>query len=85
MRGHPAITAKWFLTGTAGVVARGLRCAGPPTRRWALVLDKDGGGRHAPRCVPSRAHAHLTHSARSPNVAHLARLECAAHLAHSEH
>eukprot|EP00959_Pyramimonas_sp_CCMP1952_P215332 4505524-Pyramimonas_sp.AAC.1 len=30
MRGHPAITVKWCLTGTARVVARGLPCAGPP-------------------------------------------------------
>ena len=56
MRGHPAITVKLFLTWTAGVLAYGLVCAGPPgtmmaTRRdCALAFDTDAGGRHASRC-----------------------------------
>ena len=91
MRGHPAITVKLFLTWTAGVLAYGLVCAGPPdtmmaTRRdCALVFDTDGGGRHVSRCVLSRARAHLAHAARAPNMARLARLEHAVHLAHVEH
>ena len=76
MRGHPAITVKLFLTWTAGVLAYGLVCAGPPdtmmaTRRdCALVFDTDGGGRHVSRCVLSRARAHLAHAARAPNIRH---------------
>ena len=91
MRGHPAITVKLFLTWTAGVLAYGLVCAGPPdtmmaTRRdCALVFDTDGGGRHVSRCVLSRARAHLAHAARAPHMARLARLEHAVHLAHVEH
>ena len=91
MRGHPAITVKLFLTWTAGVLAYGLMCAGPPdtmmaTRRdCALVFDTDGGGRHVSRCVLSRARAHLAHAARAPHMARLARLEHAVHLAHVEH
>eukprot|EP00959_Pyramimonas_sp_CCMP1952_P411524 8623543-Pyramimonas_sp.AAC.1 len=50
-----------------------------------LVIDKDGGGRHVPRCVLSHAQEHLTHSARAPNVELLARLEYAEHLEHAEH
>ena len=91
MRGYPAITIKLFLTWTAGVLAYGLVCAGPPdtmmaTRRdCALVFDTDGGGRHVSRCVLSRARAHLAHAARAPHMARLARLEHAVHLAHVEH
>eukprot|EP00959_Pyramimonas_sp_CCMP1952_P075086 1568780-Pyramimonas_sp.AAC.1 len=62
MRGHPAITIKWFFVKDGG--GGGVWPAqANQTQRWALAFGKDGGGRHISRCVLSRAQAHLTHSA----------------------
>eukprot|EP00959_Pyramimonas_sp_CCMP1952_P012325 260236-Pyramimonas_sp.AAC.1 len=49
MRGHHAITVKWFLTGTAGVVARGLLCAGPPDTMMDIGFRQ---GWRGPTCFP---------------------------------
>eukprot|EP00959_Pyramimonas_sp_CCMP1952_P276670 5783331-Pyramimonas_sp.AAC.1 len=49
MRGHPAITVKWFLTGTAGVVARGLLCAGQPETKMGIGARQ---GWRGPTCFP---------------------------------
>ena len=70
------IPVKWFLKGTAGVLAYGLVCAGPPDTMMATPPRLRIGFRQGwwgPtwfRCVPPRAQAHLAHSARAPNVAH---------------
>ena len=82
MRRRLATTSHGLLTGTAGVLAYGLLCAGPPDTMMGTPprLRTDfrqgwwGGGRHVFRCVLSRARAHLAHSGRAPNVARLARL-----------
>eukprot|EP00959_Pyramimonas_sp_CCMP1952_P133535 2792381-Pyramimonas_sp.AAC.1 len=49
MRGHPAITVKWCLTGTAGAVARGLLCAGPPNKMMGIGFRQGWSG---PTCFP---------------------------------
>ena len=70
------IPVKWFLKGTAGVLAYGLVCAGPPDTMMAtpprlrIGFRQGWWGATWFRCVPPRAQAHLAHSARAPTVAH---------------
>eukprot|EP00959_Pyramimonas_sp_CCMP1952_P287628 6015281-Pyramimonas_sp.AAC.1 len=49
MRGHPAITVKWFLTRTKGGVAYGLLCAGPPDTMMGIGFRQKWWG---PICSP---------------------------------
>eukprot|EP00959_Pyramimonas_sp_CCMP1952_P289611 6057289-Pyramimonas_sp.AAC.1 len=49
MRGHRAMTVEWFLTGTAGVVARGLLCTGPPDTTTGTGVRQRWRG---PTCFP---------------------------------
>merc|ERR1712060_340353 len=73
--GHPAISVKLFLTWTAGVLAYGLVCAGPPdtmmaTRRdCALVFDTDGGA-DMYRDVCCRVRGRTWHTLRVPRTWH---------------